>query len=468
LTKTADNSCMFRLIVVISIFLSFTHSLFAENVTLPGPLERNTAKVRELAATRSGSVLLAYGREARDDGRFADALTYFLAATQSVAGKKDFLSRLDNALETVDTTFEDRHAEKFLLKTGRPGRGMGYSRQTDGLFGLMLENFDDDRTANVQRFRIRFDFFPLKKPTEEGKKPQEFSVTERQLFFDAFIRELSSVLSREFPGNPLRLFQQDKYWFIEGIMNSDFPTVSGQAYLELAKTYKAQGDLLLADRYISELLNRPVLFPKDQGTGADARYESLYLRADMYQILHGSAETENVLKIISKEDPQFTNVQKTDIQPAIRSMALTLRDRGIDKALELYRFKDSFSRKAHVLIGISMFKGGNNEESLQHLGFAFVQILSTAIDEIRKSDPLYQFTAISSLLTDLENFPRLLSYLKESLFFETAYYLSQAVYRSTMNPGSRLSALNLMAVLSKRSDAGIWAERARISQLSLK
>lgn len=447
------------LLVSVLFFAAFSVS-HGQDVS-PLPVPSTGARIMELARSKPAPVLLGFGREARLAGRFEDALTFFQAALQTKAARDAFRSRFFQVLEELDRQWEEEYQGSFNLRKDSVPVGMGYSRIQDGIFGLIVEEMGEDKVANIQSIRIQFVFNGTRKPdpAKPDLPPVLLTKKEKDSLAARLLQDIISRLGSEFEKNPLRILKQGDYYLIQGLMSSDYPFGIGEAYYELALTYKAQGDYILANKYFDILLARPVL-----QVFADADIDIKYHKIDMLQI----SSSDKILPILTElinMDPQFdySAVQKSPNRSGtqvVRAMVTILRDNkdALDKAMDIYRFKDNKIRRAILTRGIMAYRGGSTEEALSYLGYSAIQALGAIVEQERKTDPLYQFTGVVETLELADSNPDYIQFMTSTNVYQNLYYLGLALLDT---PNGRVKSRPIFLALSRSPHSRQWGDQAR-------
>lgn len=445
------------LVILTLVFL--VAPLFGQDGTeLPKPV--TSARIMELSRSKAAPILLAFGREARLQGKFEDALTFFQASLQTKAARDGFMARFDTVLENLDKRWEEEYKTHFSIRKDSVPAGQGYKRIQDGIFGLIVEEMGEDKVANQQSIRLQFVFNGTRKPdpAKPDLPPALLNKKEKDSLFARLLQDLIKELGTAFERNPLRILKQGDYYVVSGLMSTDYPQAIGEAYYELALTYKAQGDYLLAMKYFDILLSRPVLLPFP-GAVLDIKYHEI----DMLQI-KSSDRILPILTEIINMDTQFdySGVQKpqgSSGTQAVRAMVNVMRDSkdGLDKAMDIYRFKDSKSRRAILTRGIMAYRGGSTEEALSYLGYSAIQALGTIVETERKTDPLYQFAGVVKTLELVDGNPDYIEFMTATNVYQNLYYLGLALLDT---PNGRTKSRSIFLALARSSNARQWGIQA--------
>ena len=89
--------------------------------------------------------------------------------------------------------------------------------------------------------------------------------------------------------------------------------------------------------------------------------------------------------------------------------------------------------------------------------FAFLIQNTVLIDEVIRRQYDFNFTSLDNLMDNIRSRLELVSFLDETEYYRTIYYLASAFYAS----GRTRPASELWAFLAGSRDAGEWGNRAR-------
>jgi tetratricopeptide (TPR) repeat protein len=207
---------------------------------------------------------------------------------------------------------------------------------------------------------------------------------------------------------------------------------------ELALSYSASNDFHQALEHLNKALeNRARL------SSPDLEYTILYQLADIY-LQNRSSQTyiidyERILLEITGRDEDFSSQEnfQRNLRDSIQEVLLTPRPRGgtsLDRMVTLYRMGDSFSLRAHVLLGEFYVHSGRYNEAVDHLSFAVLKMYSLLIEKLREEDPLFAFETSAELFEIVRRNPQWIQYLVESEFDKALYYLGSAAYGISASP----------------------------------
>ncbi len=201
---------------------------------------------------------------------------------------------------------------------------------------------------------------------------------------------------------------------------------------ELALTYSASNDFFQAREHLQRALENRALL-----SSPDLEFLILYRLADIYEQnnLEGSSvlDYERILLEVTSRDSQFSSSEdfEANLRRSIREVLLTPGRSGatsLDRMITLYRLEDSFSLRAHILLGEFYVHSGRYNEALEHLTFAVIKMYSLVIEKIRENDPLYAFQSSADLFERIQRNNNWVSYLRDSMFPKALYYLGAAAF----------------------------------------
>jgi hypothetical protein len=138
-------------------------------------------------------------------------------------------------------------------------------------------------------------------------------------------------------------------------------------------------------------------------------------------------------------------------------MARILENEGMDRFLTIYRHNNTVTEKAHRLLGFFYYSSNRYSPASEHLMFAFLIQNTVLIEEIIRRDYDFTFTTLGDLFSYVSSRPELQSFLEETEYYRTAYYLASALYAT----GRTRASGQIWAFLAGRPDAGVWGERVR-------
>lgn len=148
----------------------------------------------------------------------------------------------------------------------------------------------------------------------------------------------------------------------------------------------------------------------------------------------------NILaQIIDVEDPSFRSDDFRDrLREAYRRALLPdPRDEmtPLENLLRLYRVDGSGAVEAHLRLAVSGGMDDGDGERVDHLVVAFLQIASTAIEELRFYEPRFGFEGLSALASQFARYDHIASYLREAQFLTVSALLIDALQRDEAYQG---------------------------------
>jgi len=226
------------------------------------------------------------------------------------------------------------------------------------------------------------------------------------------------------------LFEKGKYEFERGELGQAlmlFQQAREKAGGNYPQAEAAIGDIFFAGQeyslaeefYIKAYEHRQAFLTKQEQYGVLLKLALLYENMSAYK------QMEDQLLEIIKDDPYFSDKSYSRYR---RSLDDLFKKDGLDQMLRFYRIDILFPQEAHSRLSYFYYRTGNNSKSILHALYSINALLSSAIEEIRKIDPEYQFTTIGSLLKLAEERDNILSLFHESNIFRTMYYLAGAAY----------------------------------------
>jgi len=322
-----------------------------------------------------------------------------------------------------------------------------------GFYGEALTAFEDARRERNARFtRMEQDFIFLLSAPQVRRMGDSLEQVERYIderregAAAAVLNELYYRVSRDSLGGSAAaaLRELDRL--------KSYP----EAEFWLGETYRAEGELSIALRQYERALNYRNLL---ETPGFDI--EILYKITDVQRVRGNYQEMERRAKEII-EGPGPTGAPRDELWGAnqIRSaMIRLLENEGINRFLTLYRHHDAGTERAHRLLGFFYYSTNRFIPALEHLMFAFLIQNTVLIEEVIRRDYDYTFDSLENLMDYIRRRPELLSFVEETEYYRTVYYMASALYAT----GRSIPAMQLWSFLARSSDAGEWGNRARRS-----
>ena len=236
----------------------------------------------------------------------------------------------------------------------------------------------------------------------------------------------------------------------------------------LGETYRAEGELTLALRQYNRawenraLLENPgfdteILYKITDIHRTRREYQEMEKRAT--EIIEGtglSGIPRDSLWVRNSTQGGASPVQANQIRAA---MARILENEGVNRFLTLYRYNNTVTEKAHRLLGFFYYASSRYSPAAEHLMFAFLIQNTVLIEEMVRNQFDFTFTTLNDLVSRAQLRPELSSFLEETEYYRTAYYLASALSAT----GKSMPARELWVFLAGSGNAGEWGSRARRS-----
>ncbi|MDR2371296.1 MAG: hypothetical protein LBD71_07425 [Treponema sp.] len=227
----------------------------------------------------------------------------------------------------------------------------------------------------------------------------------------------------------------------------------------IGETYRTEGELSLA-----LIQYRKALEGRDKLENPGFTVELLYRIAGIQRIRQEYIEMENTLKRIPGGLDAATGKPRdalwSDETSFIKSaMMRTLENEGINRFLTLYRYNNTAVEPAHRLLGFFYYASGryNAGPALEHLMFAFLIQNTVILEEVIRNQYDFTFTGLPELMAVTAKNQLVSSYIEESEYYKTAYYLANVLYGEGKLPQAR----GIWEFIAGREEAGEWRRRAR-------
>ena len=229
--------------------------------------------------------------------------------------------------------------------------------------------------------------------------------------------------------------------------------IAPEPHYWIGRVFEEEGELELAEKEYQRALDykRQLYLLEDE----------LIIRerlARLYKIRGEYGAFEKALLAIIALDEEFDSPAGVAQQSA---MIRLVSNQGLAKVVELYRIDASESYLAHAELGLFYYRTGRYRDSVLHLLYAGLTLLSRTIEYQRQEDPFYEYESLAGLLeralSDRENG----AYLTQNRAGALFYYLGAALYASGAS-GTWEEVLNLVR---DTFDGSPWRSRA-IAQLA--
>ncbi|MDR1256885.1 MAG: hypothetical protein LBJ86_04000 [Spirochaetaceae bacterium] len=139
------------------------------------------------------------------------------------------------------------------------------------------------------------------------------------------------------------------------------------------------------------------------------------------------------------------------------AMDRTLYTSGLSRFLQMYRYRNDATERAHRLLGEYYYVSGRHGKAAPHLTFAFLIQNTVIIDEVIAARFDFKFTSLENLMPELDRRKDVKEYMNERGYYRTLYYLAATLYAV----GRETPARELWGFLAERAEAGEWQGRAR-------
>lgn len=217
----------------------------------------------------------------------------------------------------------------------------------------------------------------------------------------------------------------------------------------IALVYEAEGELALAERHYDLALQ-----------DAESFYERpayMYALANVYRASGDEAKYIAMLESIQQEAIGPDN-QETIANQRVQARKTLLKE-GLNRIINLYRWPNDISLKASEALGIHYYQQGTQEgyaKALENFIYVTAARAGAVIERLRYYNPAYNYTNLLALLDEAQMREETRSFLEESQFFRSLYFLACSVYAFDGSSQSKV----LWNWVRLRPEAGIWAKRA--------
>ncbi len=220
----------------------------------------------------------------------------------------------------------------------------------------------------------------------------------------------------------------------------------------IGRVFEAEGEYLLAaEQYRKAYEDRQFLV-----IGGDV-FEILYHLAEIQKTLRQYGAYEDTLKTIIATPSRYPATPES-LMPA---MVASLRNRGLDRYLLLYRAGEQEKTAAFGSLGIFLYRTGRYAEATKNLLMSVTIPVTVLVEKAREKEPDYEYFDLPLLLEDAAGNPPYREYLAESGFFTHLYYLAASLYAE----GDRVRAGEIWKIVADNQIETRWAASAR-AQLS--
>ena len=218
------------------------------------------------------------------------------------------------------------------------------------------------------------------------------------------------------------------------------------AEIWLAYIYEQEGEYLLAEKqYRKALENKTQMYILDDEVTVLYRLAEIYRRTDQYGMYE-----RTLLDILGKDDSD-------DILQIQYSMMDSIKDTGIDKMFELYRYENTKFAKARAELGVFYYQTGRYTESEINLILPVVSAATTGFNYIYDKTADYDFYNFDLHTANMMQYKEVKDFLLENYFFRNLYYLGASLYAD----GYEKSAASLWNIVLKYDeDKSTWKSRS--------
>jgi tetratricopeptide (TPR) repeat protein len=186
----------------------------------------------------------------------------------------------------------------------------------------------------------------------------------------------------------------------------------------IGEVYRMEGEFVIALSQYRKALNHQTLL-ENPLSGTDI----LYKIADLQRIRREYPEMTKTLDEILKAD-KFWSRESFNRSNMLRS----LETNGINRFLVLFRHNEPAMEKAHRVMGLYYYDNGRHDRAVDHLLFAYLIQNTVVINALLQNQYNYTFTDLSVLQNDIGKRQDILTYLDETEYFKTMYYLANSLY----------------------------------------
>jgi hypothetical protein len=316
----------------------------------------------------------------------------------------------------------------------------------EGSYGEALTAFHDARNdrremySMMERDLIMLFSLPEVRRMNDSLGLIENYITERrQLNAAAALNELYYRVGRE----TLHNSAQSALEYLDRLKS--YP----EADYWIGETYRLMGENDIAARQFNE-----TLLNIDRMENPAFAVEIRYKIAEIEHLRQRYNEMERQLQSILERDTLWMQDDNSFVREA---MNRTIDISGVNRFLQMYRYKNGETEKAHRLLGEYFYVSGRHGKAVPHLIFAFLIQNTTIIDEVIAEHFDFKFTNLENLMTALARRNDLKDYMQETNYYKTVYYLAAALYATGKENPSR----ELWSFLANRGDSGEWQGRSR-------
>ncbi|GMO26356.1 MAG: hypothetical protein Pg6A_13610 [Termitinemataceae bacterium] len=183
------------------------------------------------------------------------------------------------------------------------------------------------------------------------------------------------------------------------------------------------------------------------------RIELYYKIAGVHSSTQNWGQMEESLNEILKTEKLWNGTENF----ARQAMARTLGSEGINRFLQMYRYENNDTEKAHRLLGEFCYKSGRYPLAENHLAFAVMEQNTVLISEAIRKRYNFSFTSLEELMNEISRRKDLKEYMNEVEYFRTLYYLGAALHAN----GKTAQAKGIWQFLASSKETDEWGRRAQ-------
>lgn len=216
-----------------------------------------------------------------------------------------------------------------------------------------------------------------------------------------------------------------------------------EAELGIARVYRAEGAVDLAERFYRQAIDRA-----DALDVPESEYAIRLELAELLTDLGRSDEARVELEAIVARDAIFAQRNPAWQRSAMREL---LRDRGLDRVLVLYRVDFPPALAAHrELARYYLGPGNDTERALDHALFAVVQIVGRTVEVLLTREIGFQFSTVESFIATAARHEDIAAHLRRIDLAGALRTLAEALERDgEPEESARIASLDLSALGSR-------------------
>ena len=231
----------------------------------------------------------------------------------------------------------------------------------------------------------------------------------------------------------------------------DRQSVNPDAHMWLGYIFEKEGEWTLAEKEYQQALK-----DKNQLYILEDRFTIMYRLADIYRRTDQWGRYERILIEVLEDDGTYQQAFSTQY-----AMVKVLKEKGLDKLFELYRWENNRHVRARRELGVFYYRTGRYNEAENNLVLAVMSAVTVGFDYILEKTADYDYTELAVHVENMCRYPELVDYMRKNEFFQSLYYLGASLYAD----GFRSRAEELWTLVAE-SAAGNSKWRARsLSQL---